>query len=82
MKWCIRNNAQHKYLDRFPSEYHKVFGSHHHKAHELVAQNLLNFISLDAYNTKAVRALNGSNQFVQSKRNQSVLLVIVIISEI
>lgn len=33
-------------LDWFPPENDKILGSHHHESHELVAENLLNFISL------------------------------------
>lgn len=38
------------HLDWFSPQNEKVLGSHHHKAHELMAQNLLNLISLEKTN--------------------------------
>lgn len=35
------------YLHWFPPQDEEVLCSHHHKAHELVAQNLLNLIGLE-----------------------------------
>ena len=44
-----------QYLYRFPPEHNEIFSSHHHKPHELVAQNLFNLISLFDGNTDTNR---------------------------
>jgi len=53
------------YFDWFPSQHDKVFCSHHHEPHELVAQNLLNLICLHTHTLIAHTTASITNTLIQ-----------------